>query len=133
MYQLSSQVMMLISKHSVMLPFMFFQEQCCVSVTGFSAKNKHKIVYPNINSAMKPIPRDDHLPVPEPPQTGQAYLEQMKCEDGSSPEASQHFSDNQYIPEERTSEPNDLISWDLMISFETFLCRKTKRNCLLLH
>jgi hypothetical protein len=66
---------------------------------------------------MKPIPHDDHLPAPEPPEIGQAYLEQMKCEDGSSPEAIQHFSDSQYSPEERTSEPklfnqlefNDLI------------------------
>jgi hypothetical protein len=27
-----------------------------VSVTDFSGKNKHRIVYPNLNSAIRPIP-----------------------------------------------------------------------------
>jgi hypothetical protein len=75
---------------------------CCVNVTGLSAKNKHKIVCPNLNSAMRLIPHDDNLPVPEPPDSGLAFLEQMECKDGSSPEAVQHSSDDKYIPEERT-------------------------------
>jgi len=45
---------------------------CCVIVTGFSAKNKHKTVYTNENNS-----HDDSLPVPEPPQNGLAFLEQM--------------------------------------------------------
>jgi hypothetical protein len=65
MYQLSSQVVMLIRKHSVALSFTFSQERCYVSVTGFSAKNKHKIVYPNLNFAMRPVRHDDQLPAPE--------------------------------------------------------------------
>jgi Na+-driven multidrug efflux pump len=60
MYQLSSQVAMLIRKHFLVLSFTFSQERCCVSVAGFSAKNKRKIVYPNLNSAMRPILHDDH-------------------------------------------------------------------------
>jgi hypothetical protein len=32
-------------------------------------------------------------------------LKQMGCEDGSSPEAVQHSAKDQYIPQERTSEP----------------------------
>jgi hypothetical protein len=51
-----------------------------ISVTGFSAKNKHKIVYPNLNSEMRPISHDDNLPVPEPPENGLVFLEQMECE-----------------------------------------------------
>jgi hypothetical protein len=54
---------------------------------------------------MRPVPHDDHLPAPEPPENGLAFLEQMECEDGSSPDAIHHSSDNQYVPEERTSEP----------------------------
>jgi hypothetical protein len=33
---------------------------CCVSFASFSAKNKHKIVYPNLNSAVRQIPYDDN-------------------------------------------------------------------------
>jgi hypothetical protein len=39
-----------------------------------------------------------------------AYLEQMEGEDGFSPEAIQHASDDQYVSEERTSEQNNLIN-----------------------
>jgi hypothetical protein len=59
---------------------------CCVGVTGFLAKNKHKIVYPNINSALRAVSDDDSLPVPEPPENGMAFLKQMECKDGSLPE-----------------------------------------------
>ena len=63
------------------------------------------------------IPHDENLPVPEPPENGLVILEQMECEDHSSPEATQHASDDQYFPQKRTSEPerfnqqelNDLI------------------------
>ena len=64
---------------------------CCVCVTGFSAKNEHKIVYPNLNSAMRPVPLDNNIPVSQPSENGLAFLEQMECADGSSPEATQHF------------------------------------------
>jgi hypothetical protein len=37
---------------------------CCVTVTGFSRKNKHRVVYPNLNSAMRSILHDENLPVP---------------------------------------------------------------------
>jgi hypothetical protein len=70
----------------------------CVIINGFSAKNKHKILYSNLNSAMRPITHDDNLTGPEPPENGLAFLEQMECEDGSSLEAIHHSSDDQYVP-----------------------------------
>jgi hypothetical protein len=78
---------------------------CCASVTGFSATNKHKIMYTNLNSAMWPIPHDKNLPVPEPPDKRLVFFEQMECEADSSPDAIQHSSDDQNFPEEMTSEP----------------------------
>jgi hypothetical protein len=113
---------------------------CCVCVTGCSAKNKHKIVYPNLNSAMRPFPLDDHIRVSQPSENGLAFLEQMECADGSSPEFTQHSSDNQYVPEERTSEPkrfnhhelSDLIR-DLSLSkdkAELLASRLKERNLL---
>jgi hypothetical protein len=81
---------------------------------------------------MRPIPHDDHLPAPEPPENGLAFLEQMECEDGASAEAIQHSSDINTSQRRELQNQNDLISQNLMISFETFLCQKTKQNCLLL-
>ena len=37
---------------------------CIVNVAGFSFKNKSKINYPNISSAMRPVPHSDSMPVP---------------------------------------------------------------------
>jgi hypothetical protein len=104
---------MLIRKHSVALAFTFSLKCCCVTVTGFSAKNNHKIVYPNLNFAMRPVPHDDYLSAPEPPQNGLAFLEQMECEDGSSPEAIQHSSDDHCVPQQRTSEPKQFYQQEL--------------------
>ena len=53
---------------------------CCVIVTGFSAKNKLKILHHNVNSTIISIPHDDNLRVPEPPENGLALLKYMECE-----------------------------------------------------
>ena len=41
---------------------------CMTKVAGYSARNKDKIVYPDIPSAIKPVKHDTNLPVPDPPQ-----------------------------------------------------------------
>jgi len=53
-----------------------YVDDCCFcsnSVTGLSRKNKHRIVYQNLNSAMTPIPHNENLPVPEPTANGLAF------------------------------------------------------------
>jgi hypothetical protein len=70
----------------------------------FLAINKLRLVYPNLNSVMRQNPNDDNLPVPEPPENGLAFSEQMESVDGSSPEVIRHSAEDQYVPEERTSE-----------------------------
>ena len=37
---------------------------CLVNVKGFNKKNKQHLQYPNIDSAMRPIPHSDKVPVP---------------------------------------------------------------------
>ena len=37
------------------------------NITGFNAYSKKKIKYPNLRSAMRPVPHSDDLPVPTPP------------------------------------------------------------------
>jgi hypothetical protein len=38
-------------------------------ITGFSRFSNHKIEYPNVPSALRPVPHDYSLPVPKPPET----------------------------------------------------------------
>ena len=43
---------------------------CLVNTKGFSAKTKNKIVYHSLESAMRPVPHDESLPIPAPPEDG---------------------------------------------------------------
>lgn len=40
---------------------------CSVDVRGFNTKNKKKISYPYIDSAIHPVPHSSEIPVPHPP------------------------------------------------------------------
>lgn len=40
---------------------------CLTNIKGFSRKTKSKIVYPNCQSALKPVPHSDDLPIPSQP------------------------------------------------------------------
>jgi len=40
---------------------------CLTSITGVTAKSKHTVQYPNLPSAMRPVPHTAELPVPKPP------------------------------------------------------------------
>jgi len=40
---------------------------CLSSISGVTAKSKHTVQYPNLPSAMKPVPQSAELPVPKPP------------------------------------------------------------------
>jgi hypothetical protein len=42
---------------------------CLTNVSGFSAQNKKSIQYPNLPSAIRPVPHGDDLLVPQPPTT----------------------------------------------------------------
>lgn len=51
---------------------------CGTKVFGFSAKNKHKIVYPNCSSAVKPISHGDNCPVPISPNKPVSIIEDLE-------------------------------------------------------
>jgi len=112
---------------------------CCVNTDGFSVKNKHKIIYPNLDSARRPIPHDDTLPVPMPPADGLDSIEDVADEDeatGGSPGPS---TDPDYLPDESLEpqtfsqdELNDLVR-DLALSKEKseILASRLKQKNLL--
>ena len=37
---------------------------CLVNVKGYNKRNKHKLQYPNLASALRPIPHSEKIPVP---------------------------------------------------------------------
>jgi len=41
---------------------------CLTNVTGITSKSKHTVQYPDLPSAMRPVPHSEELPVPQPPQ-----------------------------------------------------------------
>ena len=41
---------------------------CLTNITGFNASSRKKIKYPNLRSALRPVPHSDDLPVPTPPE-----------------------------------------------------------------
>lgn len=95
---------------------------CLVNVTGYSSRNKHKIIYPNCDSAMRPVPHDKTLAVPAPPKAGWQYeteeegiMEDDMAARDSSPQPG-CSSDPDFVPQESPcpepfsqNELNDLI------------------------
>ena len=41
---------------------------CLTNISGLSLKSKHSIQYPNLPSALRPIPHGQDLPIPTPPE-----------------------------------------------------------------
>ena len=86
-----TQLLRWINKKQMKMPFavpMIWREQtdhatdcyfCLTNIKGFSRKNKSKIIYPNCNSALKPVPHGNDLPVPSPPS-----LEKQESEESST-------------------------------------------------
>ena len=53
---------------------------CMTNVHGFSTKNKQNIQYPNLPSAMRPVPHGADVEIPLPPTT----LDEQSTESESS-------------------------------------------------
>ena len=95
---------------------------CIVNTTGFSSKNRHKIVYPDLDSAMRPVPHDPSLPVPMPPIDGldsvEDEMEVDSCDEHQDTADLDYSLDVEKTPEVFTQEElNDLVR-DLTLSKE---------------
>lgn len=86
---------------------------CCTNVFGFSAKTKHKIVYPTCSSAIRPILHGDDCPIPISPNR----LPILEIDEGMELEFDETFidkNDPDYVDEDQPhlldqSELNDLV------------------------
>ena len=58
---------------------------CLVNVKGFSSKHRKNITYPNLDSALRPVPLDPSMPAPVPPEDALASLpDEAVFDDGHS-------------------------------------------------
>jgi hypothetical protein len=86
-------------------------------------------LYQSLNSALRSIPHDDNLPVPQPPEKRLAFLEQMECEDGSVSEDIRRSSEDQYVSDEKTTEPKRFNQEELNDLIRDLSLAKRKKMC----
>ncbi len=91
---------------------------CNTNTTGFSVKNKHKITYPNLDSARRPILHDDTLPVPFPRQHRLDFIaDEMETEESAVGGDKLQSMDPDYTVEE-ILEPKTFTQDELIILLE---------------
>ncbi|XP_076043843.1 uncharacterized protein LOC143026937 [Oratosquilla oratoria] len=112
---------------------------CKVNVYGFTAKTKHKIVYPNLESARRPVPHnDDDLPIPVPPENGlqmsdDVFLEEYTADEEETEVDEDFVTENEGEPQKFSQgELNDLVR-DLSLSKDKaeLLASRLQEKCLL--
>lgn len=114
---------------------------CSVNITGFSTKNKNKIVYPVMDSARRPVQHCEELPIPIPPDDGADSIEDdADGDEGATGSVPGPSADPDYTLEGRNFEPklltqgqlNDLVR-DLSLSKEKaeLLASRLQENNLL--
>ncbi len=91
---------------------------CNSNTIGFSVKNKHKIIYPNLDSARWPIPHDDTLPIPFAPQDRlDSIADEMETEGSAVGGEQLQSMDPDYTVEE-ILEPKTFTQYELMFLLE---------------
>nr|CAH7753349.1 unnamed protein product [Callosobruchus chinensis] len=58
---------------------------CSVDVKGFNSKNKRNISYPNLDSAIRPVPHSSEISIPQPPSSLDEYPNELEDEATLSP------------------------------------------------
>ena len=111
------------------------------TLQGFSSKNKHTIVYPDLESARRPIPHDISLPIPIPmPQQINFESEMVEDLEFAVEEVHTNYTDLNYVPEDELLAPqtfsqgesNDLIrDLDLFKEKAELLASRLKQKNLL--
>ena len=86
---------------------------CSCVVAGFNVKNKHKIQYPNLPCAIRPIPHGPGIPIPLPPrvlETVEDSVSEESLSDSQLTECSEYECDDDQQPNPfNQAELNDLV------------------------
>ena len=81
---------------------------CSVDVTGFNKRNRKEITYPNMISAIRPVPHNSDIPVPEAPNNLEEVVMQGETQ------STHDYSDSDFTADDRPEmfsqeKLNDLI------------------------
>jgi hypothetical protein len=80
------------------------------TLKGFNTKNKKEITYPNLPSAIRPVPHGPDIPVPKPPKQLLTLEAESTATPSESSEDSEYGTDTHGTPEPVTqTELNDLV------------------------
>ncbi|GBN86971.1 hypothetical protein AVEN_75335-1 [Araneus ventricosus] len=52
---------------------------CLTDISGITSHSRHTVVYPNLPSAIRPVPRSLELPIPKPPETWSLADDRLIC------------------------------------------------------
>jgi hypothetical protein len=66
---------------------------CMCTLKGFNTKNKKAITYPNLPSAIRPVPHGPDIPVPNPPKQLHTLQAESSATPSDSSEDSEHGTD----------------------------------------
>lgn len=105
---------------------------CMVNTKGYNNKNKKEISYPNLPSALRPVPHDDSIPIPVPKDIADCMTE-SECSTEDDDDTGSYVPDNTDIAQTFSqAELNDLIrDLDLpKISAELLGSRLKAKNLL---
>jgi hypothetical protein len=80
------------------------------TLKGFNTKNKKEITYPNLPSAIRPVPHGPDIPVPNPPKQLHTLQAELSATPNESSEDSEYGTDKHGTPEPFTqTKLNDLV------------------------
>ncbi|KAK4882047.1 hypothetical protein RN001_005366 [Aquatica leii] len=105
---------------------------CMTSTVGFSSKSKLTIEYPNIPSALRLVPHNDTLPIPEPLNTYTLELEIDLKDSEPQPGASNDTfnDDEEYSADLVSPQPHLLTQSELNDLVRDLQLPKTKSQLL---
>ncbi|GFV73609.1 uncharacterized protein TNCV_1269891 [Trichonephila clavipes] len=83
---------------------------CLTNIRGITSKSKHTVVYPDLQSAMRPVPHSEKLPKSKPPE--HVTLDEESSDSDRSKEEETVCGDTTFEPS-CSSEPHLLTHEDL--------------------
>jgi hypothetical protein len=89
---------------------------------------KHKVEYPNISSALRPIPHDDSMPLPEPPE--EYTLDSEPESEEALPEAGTSTREDQDLSAYSIIEPHLITQTELNDLVQDLDLQKTKASAV---
>jgi hypothetical protein len=87
---------------------------CLTNITGITSNSRHTVKYPNVPPAMRPLPHNEALPIPEPPANVTVDDEYSATDEADLEQVGETFDcDPTFEASCSSSEPHLLTQGDL--------------------